>query len=83
MNNDEVNFLSPPDVLEDKVDPEKGLKNLQRSLINSLQRRIDSGEASAAEFDQARKLLADNKITAIPAKQNNLHSLGVRMREHG
>ncbi len=80
---DEVEFLSPDDVLDHKVDPEEGLKKLQKTLINQLLRRIDSGEASAAEFDQARKLLADNRITAIPAKKNNLHALGDSMRHHG
>lgn len=83
MNADKVEFLSNGKELDDEVDPEEGLKKLQKSLINNLLRRIESGEATASEFDQARKLLADNRITAVPAKNNNLSILGNKMRDHG
>jgi len=51
------------------------LGKLHELVATELTRRIQSGEASAADIAQAIKLLKDNNITAIPTDNNPLGQL--------
>lgn len=51
------------------------LGRLHELVAKELTRRIESGEATAADLAQAIKLLKDNNITAIPTSNNGLGQL--------
>lgn len=51
------------------------LGQLHELVAHALIDRIKSGEATAADFAQALKMLKDNNITAIPTSDNGLGQL--------
>ncbi len=51
------------------------LGELHSLVATELTRRIQSGEATAADIAQAIKLLKDNNISAIPTDNNPLGKL--------
>lgn len=51
------------------------LGRLHELVATELTRRIESGEATAADIAQAIKLLKDNNITAVPTGDNGLGQL--------
>lgn len=51
------------------------LGRLHELVAKELTRRIERGEATAADIGQAIKLLKDNNITAIPTGDNGLGKL--------
>lgn len=55
--------------------PVELLNQLHQAVGNQLLERIQSGEATAAEFAQAIKFLKDNGIEAIPTNNNALMAL--------
>lgn len=57
------------------------LGELHELVATALLGRIKSGEATAAEFAQAIKLLKDNNITAIPTSDNGLGQLVGSLKE--
>ena len=57
------------------------LGNLHDMVTRELIRRIESGEATAADLAQAIKLLKDNGITAVPTDNNPLGRLVVSLKE--
>lgn len=59
----------------------EALGNLHELVTRELTRRIESGEATAADLAQAIKLLKDNGITAVPTDNNPLGRLVVSLKE--
>jgi ABC-type Zn uptake system ZnuABC Zn-binding protein ZnuA len=59
----------------------KALGNLHDLVTRELIRRIESGEATAADLAQAIKLLKDNGITAVPTDNNPLGRLVVSLKD--
>ena len=59
----------------------EALGNLHDLVTRELTRRIESGEATAADLAQAIKLLKDNEITAIPTDNNPLGRLVVSLKD--
>lgn len=57
------------------------LGRLHELVAEELTRRIQSGEATAADIAQAIKLLKDNNISAIPTGDNGLGQLVGSLRE--
>lgn len=57
------------------------LGKLHELVATELTRRIESGEATAADIAQAIKLLKDNNITAIPTNDNGLGQLVGSLKE--
>lgn len=53
----------------------EALGNLHELVTRELTRRIESGEATAADLAQAIKLLKDNGISAVPTDNNPLGKL--------
>lgn len=53
----------------------EALGNLHELVTLELTRRIESGEATAADIAQAIKLLKDNGISAVPTDNNPLGKL--------
>jgi len=53
----------------------EALGNLHELVTWELTRRIESGEATAADIAQAIKLLKDNGISAVPTDNNPLGKL--------
>lgn len=56
--------------MEDKV-----LRDLYNAVADELLRKIQSGEASAAELNVARAFLKDNGIDATPGQSKPLANL--------
>lgn len=54
---------------------------LHALVADELTRRIQSGEATAADIAQAIKLLKDNNISAIPTDNNPLGQLVHNLKE--
>lgn len=54
---------------------EEVLGRLHELVAIELTRRIESGEATAADIAQALKMLKDNNISAIPTGDNGLGQL--------
>lgn len=59
----------------------EALGNLHELVTQELTRRIQSGEATAADIAQAIKLLKDNGITAVPTDNNPLGRLVVSLKD--
>lgn len=57
------------------------LGELHSLVATELTRRIQSGEATAADIAQAIKLLKDNNISAIPTDNNPLGKLVDNLKE--
>jgi hypothetical protein len=60
---------------------QEALGNLHDLVTRELTRRIESGEATAADIAQAIKLLKDNAITAVPTDNNPLGRLVGSLKE--
>lgn len=57
------------------------LSQLHEALTKQLLDRIESGEATAADFAAAAKFLKDNSITISPESNNDLDELQKRLDE--
>jgi len=55
------------------------LAQLHDKTVRELLRKIESGEATAADLGVARALLRDNDITAKPAKGTPIYQLTERL----
>jgi hypothetical protein len=58
------------------------LSQLHSELAKQLLQRIQSGEATAADFQAARGFLKDNSIDAIPTEENSLGELADELPEY-
>lgn len=58
-----------------KTASEEALELLHASLANQLAKKIESGEATAADLSVARQFLKDNGIDAVPTSGSPLDGL--------
>lgn len=52
------------------------LSELHAKLAEKLKARIESGDATAADYNVARQFLKDNDVTALEVPESDLERLG-------
>ena len=51
------------------------LAAIHKAMADDLLRKVQSGEATAAELNVARQFLRDNNINTVPTRDNGLQDL--------
>lgn len=57
------------------MDLKELLDSLQSEVVKELLKKVQSGEATAADLNVARQMLKDNHITTVPKKGDPLDNL--------